>query len=210
MLMGDLVLTESEIEPVLLKLEQGGVDITAIHNHLLWEKPSVKYMHIAATGDAVHLAQVVHDALASGSKTPLQTKAATAADQTVALDTAALDAAIGTAGKVSGGVYKFSIAPKYAITMDGMTMPASMGTATAFAFQPLGNAKAAITGDFALQGAQVNPVIRALRANGIFVTALHSHMTEAVPTVYYMHFFATGGAVALANGLRVAVNSMAS
>jgi hypothetical protein len=209
MAMGDLVLAESEIERVMLKLEQGGVDVTAIHNHLLWEKPAVKYMHIEAMGDPVHLAQVVHDALAT-TKTPLQTKTASAADQNVDLDTATLDQTIGVAGKVSGGVYKFSIAPKYTLTSGGMTIPASMGTATALAFQPLGNGKAAITGDFALLAPQVTPVLRALRANGIFVTALHSHMTDAQPTVFYMHFFATGGATTLAHGLRVALDSMAS
>jgi hypothetical protein len=209
MMMGDLVLAESEIERVMLKLEQGGVDVTAIHNHLLWEKPSVKYMHVEAMGDAVHFAQVVHDALAT-TKTPLRTAAASSADQQVDLDTASLDQAIGVAGKVSGGTYKFSIAPKYTVTSGGMTVPASMGTSTAFAFQPLGKGKAAITGDFALLGPQVNPVIRALRANGIFVTALHSHMIDSQPTVFFMHFFATGGATALARGLRVAVDSMAS
>jgi hypothetical protein len=209
MMMGDLVVTESEIERVMPKLEQGGVDVTAIHNHLLWEKPAVKYMHVEAMGDAVHEAQVVHDALAT-TKTPLRTAAASAADQQVDLDTASLDKEIGAAGKVSGGTYKFSIAPKYAITSAGMTVPASMGTSTAFAFQPLGKGKAAITGDFALLGSQVNPVIRTLRANGIFVTALHSHMIDSQPTVFYMHFFATGGAAALARGLRAAVDSMPS
>lgn len=208
MMMGDLVLTESEIARVTLKLEQGGVDITAIHNHLLWEKPTVMYMHVSAMGDAVHFAQVVHDALAT-TKTPLHTALVSSTDQQVDLDTVALDQAIGATGKVSGGVYKFSIAPKYAVTSGGMAIPASMGMSTAFAFQPLGKGKAAITGDFALLGAQVNPVIRSLRANGIFVTALHSHMIDAQPTVFFMHFFGTGGATALARGLRVAVDSMA-
>src|SRR5207244_3379718 len=119
-------LTERELEPVLLKLEQGGVDVTAIHNHLLWEKPTVMYMNIEANGDAVSSAQAVHDALAAGSKTPLHPKTVTGADQTVDLDTASLDQTIGVAGKVSGGVYKFSIAPKYAVTSGGMTLPASM------------------------------------------------------------------------------------
>jgi len=209
MLMGDLVLAEPEIERVMLKLEQGGIDVTALHNHLLWEKPTVMYMHIHATGDAVQLAQAAHAALAL-SKTPLRAKAPLSADQHVDLDTAALDQAIGVPGKVSGGVYKFSIAPKYAITSGGMTLPGSMGTATAFAFQPLGRGIAAITGDFVLLGSQVNPVIRSLRARGIFVTALHSHVIDAQPTVFYMHFFATGNAVVLAGSLRSAVDAMST
>jgi hypothetical protein len=207
MMMGDLVLVESELEPAMAKLAQGGVDVSAIHNHLLWEKPIVMYMHVMATGDAVHLAQVVHEALAV-TKTPLHAQTPSPADQQVDLDTAALDQPIGVAGKVSGGVYKFSIAPKYPVTSGGMTLPPSMGTTTAFSFQPLGKGKAAITGDFALLAAQVNPVLRALRANGIFVTALHSHMLDAQPTVFFMHFFATGDAVGLARGLRAAVDSM--
>jgi hypothetical protein len=208
MLMGDLVLTESEIEPAMAKLEEGGVEVAAIHNHLLWEKPTVMYMHVMVTGDAVHLAQAVHDALAL-TKTPLHAQKPSPKDQTVDLDTAALDQTIGVSGKISGGVYKFSIAPKYPVTSDGMTLPPSMGTTTGFAFQPLGKGKAAITGDFALLGPQVNPVIRALRANGIFVTALHSHMLDAQPAVFFMHFFATGNAVTLAHGLRAALDAMA-
>ena len=207
MLMGDLVLTEREVEPVLAKLAQGGVDVTAIHNHLLWETPTVKYLHIEANGDAVQFAEALHAALAE-SRTPL--RAAANANPPVDLDTAALDQTIGVAGKEAGGVYKFSIAPKDAVTLDGLTLPPSMGTTTAFAFQPLGNGKAAITGDFALLPSQVNPVVRTLRANGIFVTALHSHMLGAQPTMFFMHFFATGGAIPLARGLRAGVGALST
>jgi Domain of Unknown Function (DUF1259) len=207
MMMGDLVLTESEIEPVMLKLEQGGVDVAAIHNHLLWEKPTVMYMHVMVTGDAVQLATAVHDALAL-THTPLTPQTANPADQKVDLDTAALDQAIGVTGKVSGGVYKFSIAPKYTITSMGMTIPPSMGMSTGLAFQPLGKGRAAVTGDFVLLGKQINPVIRALRTNGISVTALHSHMLDATPTVFFMHFYATGDALALAHGLRAGLDAI--
>jgi len=189
-------------------MQAGGVEVAAIHNHLLWEKPTIMYMHVMVTGDAVHLAQAVHDALAL-TKTPLHAQKPSPKDQKVDLDTAALDQTIGVTGKISGGVYKFSIAPKYPVTSGGMTLPPSMGTTTGFAFQPLGNGKAAITGDFALLGSQVNPVIRALRANGILVTALHSHMLDAQPTVFFMHFFATGDAIALARGLRAGLDAMA-
>jgi hypothetical protein len=207
MMMGDLVLTEKEIEPVMLKLEQGGIEVTALHNHLFGEKPTVMYMHVVGSGDPVQLATAAHAALKL-SHTPLHASTPKASDSTVALDTAALDAAIGAAGKVDGGVYKFSIAPKYAVQENGMTLAPSMGTTTALAFQPLGHSRAAVTGDFALLGAQVNPVVRALRTSGIMVTALHSHMLDAQPTVYFMHFFATGNAVTLAKGLRAGLNAM--
>jgi hypothetical protein len=209
MMMGDLVVTEDEIEPVMLKLEQGGVEVAAIHNHLLWEKPRVMYMHVMVMGDAVQLARAVHDALAL-TDTPLTPQPANPKDQHVDLDTAALDQAIGVPGKISGGVYKFSIAPTYPITADGMTLPPSMGMSTGFSFQPLGRGETAITGDFALRGNQVNPVIRALRANGINVTALHSHMLDATPTVFFMHFLATGDAVTLAHGLRAGLDAIAA
>jgi hypothetical protein len=208
MMMGDVVLTEREVEPVMLKLEQGGIEITALHNHLIGEKPQVMYMHVMGSGNAVQLAQAAHAALVL-SKTPLKAAPAKAKDATVPFDTAALDAAIGSAGKVDGGVYKFSIAPKYTVTSGGMTLPPSMGTTTALAFQPLGGkSKAAITGDFALLATQVNPVIRALRAHNIDVTALHSHMLDAQPTVFFMHFFAKGDALTLAHGLRAGLDAM--
>jgi hypothetical protein len=207
LMMGDLVLTDKEIEPVMLKLEQSGIEITALHNHLIGTKPAVWYMHVMGSGDAVQLATAAHAALAL-SKTPLKAAPAKPQDSTVPLDTAALDAALGATGKVDGGVYKYSFAPKYTVTEMGMSLPASMGTATAFAFQPLDKKKAAITGDFALLAAQVNPVIRALRTNRVDVTALHSHMLDATPTQFFMHFFAKGDAVTLARGLRAALNAM--
>jgi hypothetical protein len=207
LMMGDLVLTEDEIQPVMSKLEQGGIEITALHNHLIGTKPLVMYMHVMGEGDAVQLATAAHDALAL-SDTPLKAQPAKPTDATVDLDTAALDAIIGAAGKVDTGVYKYSFAPKYTVSEDGMALPPSMGTTTAFAFQPIHKGDAAITGDFALLADQVNPVIRALRANGIAVTALHSHMLNTTPTQFFMHFYAAGDPVALAHGLRAALDAM--
>jgi hypothetical protein len=207
MMMGDLVLTEGEIEPVMLKLEQGGVDVAAIHNHLLWEKPTVMYMHVMVMGDPVQLATAVHDALAL-THTPLTAQTPNPADQTVDLDTAALDQAIGVPGKVTGGVYKFSIAPAFTITGMGLTIPPSMGMSTSLAFQALGKGRAAVTGDFSLLGNQINPVIRALRTNGIHVTALHSHLSDATPSVFFMHFYATGDSLKLAQGLRAGLDAI--
>ena len=206
-MMGDLVLTEDEIEAVMSNLEEGGIQITAIHNHLIGTQPLVMYMHVMGSGDAVQLATAVHDALVL-SHTPLEASTPKPKDATVDFDTAALDAAIGAAGKVDGGVYKYSFAPRYQVTMDGMALPASMGTTTAFAFQPIHKDQAAITGDFALLADQVNPVIRVLRANGIDVTALHSHMLDTMPQQFFMHFYATGDPLTLAHGLRAALDAM--
>jgi hypothetical protein len=237
MMMGDLVLTESELEPVMLSLEQSGVDVAAIHNHILWEKPTVMYMHLMVTGDPVQLATDVHNALAL-THTPLTPWTPTPQDTDMgsldATTQAALDQIIGVKGKLGIGVYKYSIAPTYPITSMGMTIPPSMGMNIGFTFQPLGHgngqgddnqdttrdgthhaighdsANAAITGDIALVGNQVNPVIKALRANGIYVTALHSHMLESTPTVLHMHFLATGDAITLAHGLRAALDAIAA
>ena len=210
MMMGDLVLTEDELEPVMLSLEQQGVEVAAIHNHVLWEKPRVMYMHLMVVGDAVQLATAVHNALAL-TDTPLTPQASKPDDLTVdGLDTTALDAAIGAHGRISGGTYKFSIAPTYPITSEGMTIPPSMGMSTALAFQPLKKGDAAVTGDYVLRGNQVNAVIRSLRNNGIYVTALHSHMLDATPTLFFMHFLATGDALTLAHGLRAGLDAIAA
>jgi hypothetical protein len=207
MMMGDVVVTEGEIEPVMLKLEQGGVDVAAIHNHVLWEKPTVMYMHVMVMGDPVQLATGVHNALAL-THTPLTAQTPNPADQTVDLDTAALDQVMGVTGKVTGGVYKYSIAPAFPITGMGQTIPPSMGMSIALGFQPLGKGLAAITGDFTLLGNQVNPVIRALRTNGILITALHSHLTDMTPSVFFVHFYATGDALKLAQGLRAGLDAV--
>ena len=203
MAMGDLVLTETELQRVVAKLAGEGIDITAIHNHLLSEKPTVMYVHVNAMGDAVQIAQEFRAALVL-SKTPLKAQKHTAADDRVNLPTAQLDQALGATGKISGGVYKYSFAPKYTVTSGGMTIPASMGIGTGFAFQPLGGGRAAITGDFALLPAQVNPVLRTLRVNAIAVTSLHSHMLDVSPAMFFMHFYATGNALSLAQRLHAA------
>jgi hypothetical protein len=207
LMMGDLVLTEGEIQPVVSKLEHGGINVTALHNHLIGTKPLVMYMHVMGEGDAAQLATAAHDALTL-SGTPLEPSTPKPKDTTVDFDTAALDAIIGATGKVDTGVYKYSFAPKYTVSEDGMALAPSMGTTTAFAFQPIHKDDAAITGDFALLDDQVNPVIRALRSNGIDVTALHSHMLNTTPTQFFMHFYATGDPLTLAHGLRAALDAM--
>ena len=125
------------------------------------------------------------------------------------LDTAALDSAIGAKGKANGGVYQFSVPRKDAITDNGMPVPPAMGTATVINFQPTGGAKAALTGDFVITADEVNPLIRALRENGIEVTAIHSHMLEEQPRLFFVHFWADDDSAKLARGLRAALDKMA-
>jgi len=208
MVMGDLVLTEDEVTSVLTKLQAGGVEETALHNHVLHESPRVMYMHIHAMGDAVKIAQAIHDALAL-SKTPFAASAPSSnPTPDLGIETKQLDQALAQSGKLNGVVYQFSIARAENIMDNGMEVPASMGLATAINFQPTGSGKAAITGDFVLVGSEVNPVIKALRDNGIEVTALHSHMLTETPRLFFMHFWANDDVRKLARGLRTALDRM--
>ncbi|MEP6621486.1 MAG: DUF1259 domain-containing protein [bacterium] len=208
MAMGDLVLTEDEVTPVMRALQGGGVEQTALHNHVLAESPHVMYMHIAAHGDRVKVAKAIHDALAL-TKTPL-TPPSPAVAAAADLDTAGIAKALGIAGKLNGVVYQVSVPRSEKIMEMGVEIPPSMGVATAINFQPTGGGKAAITGDFVLRGSEVNPVIRALHAHGIDVDALHSHMLDEEPRLYFMHFWANDDAVTLAKGLRAALDKTAS
>ena len=212
--MGDLVLTEDEVTPVLSRLEAGGVEPTALHNHVLNESPRVMYMHIHAIGDAVKIAKTIHDALAL-TKTPFAAPAAAGPGGDIGIDTKQLDQIMGQNGKVNGGVYQFSIARVDEITDSGMmsgdhkmVIPPAMGLALAINFQPTGAGKAAITGDFVLIASEVNPVIKALRENGIEITALHSHMLTENPRLFFMHFWANDDALKLARGLRAGLDKV--
>jgi hypothetical protein len=207
MAMGDLVLTEDEVEPVMMKLQEGGIHESAVHNHLIGESPHVMYMHIASHGDAVQMAKAIHEALAlTKTPAPEDSPAAQAAAE-LGFDQKQVEQTLGHTGKVNSGVLQFGVPRAEAITDSGMTVPSSMGVATALNFQPTGNGKAAITGDFVLLGTEVNPVIKALRQNGIAVTALHSHMLMEEPRLFFMHFWANDDAVKLAKGLRAALDN---
>ncbi|WP_187144490.1 DUF1259 domain-containing protein [Microvirga massiliensis] len=215
---GDLVLTEEEVNPVLKRLEEGGVEITALHNHLLRASPATMYMHVHGHGAPTKLATTLKEALGA-SKTPFgaetagipadaATQAATtgSANQQVDLDTAAIDQALGRKGKINGGVYQVSV-PRSEMPKDsGMEVPDAMGSAIAINFQPTGSGKAAITGDFVLTADEVNPVIQALHAHGIEVTALHNHMLADEPRLFFMHFWANDDTGKLAAGLRAALD----
>jgi hypothetical protein len=165
------------------------------------------YMHIASHGDAVQMAKAIHDAVAL-TKTP-SPDAAPAAQPVAELgfDQKQVEQILGHSGKVNGGVLQIGVPRAEAITDSGMTVPPSMGVATALNFQPTGDGKAAITGDFVLLGTEVNRVIKALRQNGIAVTALHSHMLMEEPRLFFMHFWANDDAVKLAKGLRAALDN---
>ncbi|WP_293800763.1 DUF1259 domain-containing protein [uncultured Bosea sp.] len=208
MVMGDLVLTQPEVNPVMKKLVESGLEITALHNHLLRSEPATMYMHVSGHGDAVKLAAALHAGLQE-SGTPLgETAPAPAA--AIDLDTSAIDQALGYKGRVNGGVYQVGVLRPETIRDGGMEVPEAMGSATAINFQPTGNGKAAITGDFVLIASEVNPVLRALRENGIEVTAVHSHMLEDTPRLFFMHFWANDDALKLAKGLKAALDKTAS
>jgi hypothetical protein len=209
MLMGDLVLTETEVTPVMSKLLESGIEITALHNHLMRATPATFYMHVRGHGDPVKLAAAIREALAD-SKTPFEPPAAsTAQTAKLDLDTDKLDQVIGAKGKVNGGVYQFSIPRRDAVTENGMPAPAAMGTGTAISFQPTGGGKAAIVGDFVVTAEELNPMITALRQNSIEVVAIHSHMLEEQPRLFFVHFWANDDADKLATGLRSALDKMA-
>ena len=206
-LMGDLVLTESEVPLVMSKLQEGGIEQTAIHNHLLGESPRVLYMHIMGRGAPTKLAAAVRAALAL-TGTPLANPSAPATPLPLGLDTTAIAKVLGFSGKVAGGVYQVGVPRLDTIQLDGMVVPPAMGVATAINFQSTGPGKAATTGDFVLTASEVNPVIRALREHGIVVTALHSHMLGETPRLFFMHFWANGDATKLTEGLRAALDQM--
>jgi len=207
MVMGDLVLTDTEISPVMQRLIEGGVEITAVHNHLLRTSTPVFYMHVGGHGDPVKLAETLHAGLAL-SKTPLSQAPASGTPPPIELDTALIEKTLGYKGTANGGVYQFSIPRSEAISEAGMAIPPSMGTATALNFQPTGGGKLAVTGDFVLLGSEVNQVLKTLRQHDIEVTALHSHMIDDSPHLFFMHFWANDDAQKLAQGLRAALDRM--
>ncbi|MDQ3482677.1 MAG: DUF1259 domain-containing protein [Pseudomonadota bacterium] len=204
MVMGDLVLTHEEVNPVMTELLERGITVTALHNHLLRSSPATMYMHVKGHGDPWELAVALRTALAE-SRTPMQS-APPAAEARLDLDTGALDRILGRQAKANGGVYQFVIARPERLTDHGAPAPETMGTGTVLNFQPLGGGRAAVTGDFVLLDSEVNPVMRALRAANIEVTALHNHMLDDQPRLFFMHFWAVGNSAQLATTLRAALD----
>ena len=208
MVMGDLVLTEDEVEPVMKSLLNSGLEITALHNHLFHAQPTTLYMHIGGMGNPVNLANAIHAALIL-SKTPFTAAAPPATPPAIDLDTAAIDAALGAKGAIAGGVYQVGVPRAEPSKAMGMAVTGPLGGAEAINFQPLGGGKAAITGDFILIAKEVNPVLRALRGNGIDVTAIHNHMLDDQPRMFFVHFWAHDDLPKLLTGLKAALAEVA-
>ena len=201
MMMGDLVVLDSEVPKVVNKLMEENLEITAIHNHLINETPTVKYIHYHGMGDAVKLAQEIK-AVLQVTATPLTPSAPST--QTKTSDWSKVTTILGT-GKQNGMLLQYAFPRNEKLTESGMEMPPSMGMATSINFQMDGN-RAAITGDFVMLADEVNPVIKALTQNGITPTALHSHMLKDEPRLFMMHFWAVGDAEKLATGLKAALD----
>ncbi len=204
--MGDLVLTEAEIGPVMAKLRAAGFEITGVHNHLLNETPHVMYMHYMGHGNAQKIAQSLRDAVAE-SKTPL-TSAPPAQEAPPAPFVKTIEGVFGTQGRWAGGVLAFGIPRAEAITDHGMTLNGAQGVAEAINFQEAGSGKIATTGDFVLIASEVNPVISALEAHDIQVTALHTHMLTEQPHLFFMHFWSMGSPDAVAQGIKAALDKI--
>ena len=205
MAMGDIVLTETEVSPVISALEEREVFQTAVHNHLLRESPRIVYVHIEARGNPERIAAAIRGALdLTGTPAPTTASAPAAID----IDTAGIHRTLGVAGKANGGVYQVSVPRKETIRAGAEVVPTSMGVSTAINFQPIGNGRAAITGDFVMLDGEVNLVIRILREGQIAITAVHSHMLGEEPRLYFMHFWAKGDAGTLAATLRRAIDQL--
>lgn len=197
MLMGDLVLLESEVGPVMSSLLSNGIQITALHNHLLNESPRVMYMHIKGEGDPIKLAKNIKDALAL-TTTPLNTKQQQPTSQS---DWKVIEAILGLKGSHKGNVLQLSIPRTKTISEDGQKLPPAMGISHAINFQSIGQ-KVAATGDFVLLANEVNPVARILRNSNIAVTAIHNHMLTEIPRLFFMHFWAVGNPEDLAHAFK--------
>lgn len=206
--LGDIVLKEEEIKPVASKLKEKGIEITAIHNHLIGEKPKVMYMHFMGKGNAEQLAANLKEALqltATPLKAPQNPGKGAAPEETT--EAKKIDAILGKEGKVKNGVIQYGIPRKESITVNGVEIPPFMGLATAINFQP-GKEKTVTNGDFVLIDKEVQPVIQALRQNGIEVTALHNHLIGEEPRLFFLHFWGVGPATKLAEGLKKALDQM--
>jgi hypothetical protein len=200
MMMGDLVLLDSEVPKVIKKLVEENLEVTAIHNHLINETPAIKYVHYHGEGDAVTLAKEIK-AVLEITATPLTTPAKM---QTPKIDWSKVTAILGP-GKQNGKLLQYTFPRNEKLTESGMEMPPSMGMATSINFQMDGN-RAATTGDFVLLADEVNPVVKALTENGITPTAIHTHMLHDEPHLFMMHFWAVGDPQKLAMGLKAALD----
>jgi len=208
MVMGDLVLLEAEVNPVVAKLRSSGFEISAVHNHLMEEAPKVLYVHYMAHGPAAQLATSLRAAL-SVSKTPLEKPASAAEEAAPPAWMKAVEDAVGRKGTFKGGVLSYGVPRSNAITMGGMTIAPAAGVTQAINFQAADSGKVATTGDFVLTADEVNPVISELQGHEIAVTALHSHMLTEQPRLFFMHFWAVGNPDSVGAGIKAALSHIA-
>ena len=205
MVMGDLVLETSELAPVLAELAKQGLVVTAIHNHLVGEEPRLVYVHFGGHGRVTDLARQLDRALAL-TATPRPVAPAQAAP--LAIDSAFVFGGLGRSGRTHGSVAQitFMLVPG-PVAMDGMTVTPALGYASPVNIQAVDGTRAVATGDFAVTGAQVEPMLRAFAAHGITATALHTHMIGESPTIYFIHFWADGPLAQVVQGLRAVVDA---
>ncbi len=204
--MGDLVLREDEVNPVMSALLENGIEVTALHNHFFWEQPRVFYMHVHAHGPAVDLARRLKPALAMIPATPSPAQAALLLPGGKTLDSARISAIVGHSGELSGSVYKITIGrDDIGLREMGAEINARMGLNTWAAFYGTPE-NAVVAGDVAMLEDEVTPVLKALRSNGLAVVAIHHHMTGSRPVVIFLHYWGTGPAERLAAGVRAALD----
>jgi len=208
MVMGDLVLLQDEVNPVMEKLRSAGFEITAVHNHLIDETPHVMYMHYMGHGTAAQLAASLRGAL-TVSKTPLEKPAPSAEPPAPPAWVKTVEDHLGRKGAFKGGVLAFGIPRADAITLNGMAIAPAAGVSEAINFQEAESANVAATGDFVLTAEEVNPVITELQAHHILVTALHSHMLTEQPRLFFMHFWSVGSPESVADGIKAALSRVA-
>jgi hypothetical protein len=210
-MMGDLVLTQDEVNPVMSALLDNGVEVSALHNHFLWDEPRMFYLHVHGHGKPADLARQLKPALdLIGKSTPRPTSASAppAAAAATTIDTAKLAQIVGTQGEQTGAVYKITIGrDDLKLTDMGAPINARMGLNTWAAFVGT-NENAAVAGDVAMLATEVTPVLKALRKNGLDVVAIHHHMTDTRPTMYFLHYWGTGPADKLATGFKAALSEL--
>jgi hypothetical protein len=210
-MMGDLVLTQEEVNPVMSALLANGLEVTALHNHFFWDEPRMFFMHVHGHGTPADLARKVKPALdliGKGTGQPAAASPAPAANQAPTIDTAKLAQIVGTPGEQTGPVYKITIGRDDLKLMEmGASINARMGLNTWAAFVGT-NEKAAVAGDVAMLANEVTPVLNALRKNGFDIVAIHHHMTDTNPAIYFLHYWGTGPADKLANGFKAALSEL--
>lgn len=207
MVMGDIIVTETDLKPVQQEVIRQGFSITAIHNHFVRNRPNVMYMHIDGKGKVENLSASVKAIFDKVKEVRGKDPKASSADSVINnLNIALLDSIMGHKGEMSKGVYKYTIGrPDIALQEHGIPVSTFMGFNTWAAWQGTPE-KAAVAGDFTMLEDEVAPVIKALVENGIEVVAVHNHMVHEEPRIFFLHYWGVGNAEKLAQGLKTALN----